>query len=511
MMNRREGGGWGAVRLLVLAAALGCCLWLAWNVPYTHDDWDWGQPIGLEWWRTGAMNNRYAGSFFAVVMTRSRLVKTLVMGGVMFALPLLAAAAAAPGRDRTALCLLGGGLLTAMPAVSWRQTYGWVSAFSNFVVLGVWMLLLLLLARRWVVEGKGGWREALLLFLLALTGQLFAENVTVLAAAAAAGLAVWSWRRGRGRLAALSLLAGALAGLAVMFYNPLYGDLAAGGQALDGIRRLTFSPEDGVVNILHVLLRRYFGQILPSLLESYPVIWGAVCAGVLLAAGRRVPRAVLAAAGVFCGAAAIHGGWVIENLRIDYNWTHPCPLLRAALPLGTVILLALGLVLGMGWRAWLPRLCLLGGALALMLPFAALDENGPRCGFPSAILLLVLALSLLADVRWEKAGTVCAGIFLAATLAFHVQIFQVIGDCYALRMELQREAVEQGAERVVLPTEAYRYYYTWGHNPQGPERADSYRGFYGLPEDMELVFLPPGSYDVWPEVTQEMLEEASCF
>lgn len=52
-----------AVRSLILTALLGCCLWMAWNVPYTHDDWDWGLPVGMEWWLTGALNNRYMGSF----------------------------------------------------------------------------------------------------------------------------------------------------------------------------------------------------------------------------------------------------------------------------------------------------------------------------------------------------------------------------------------------------------------------------------------------------------------
>ena len=99
------------VRLLVLAAMLAGCLWLAWNVPYTQDDWTWGQPVGLEWWRTGALNNRYVGTFFAVVMTRMPVVKTLVMGLTMFALPLLAAAAAPARVGRTGLpcpCWEGG-------------------------------------------------------------------------------------------------------------------------------------------------------------------------------------------------------------------------------------------------------------------------------------------------------------------------------------------------------------------------------------------------------------------
>lgn len=515
MSGKRNGGeARRPARLLILAAVLAGCLWLAWLVPYTQDDWTWGQPAGLEWWRTGALNNRYVGTFFAVVMTRSRLVKTLVMGLTMFALPLLAAAAAAPARKNWfALSLLGCGLVMTMPAVSWRQTYGWVSAFANFVVLGVWMLLLVLLARAGIAEGYRGWVIPVLLFPLALTGQLFAENVTALAAAAAVGLAVWSLFRGRGRASAFSLLAGSLLGLGLMFWNPLYSDLAATGYALDGIRHLTFSLDEGLWNILAVVVRRYFEIILPSLFENYYSIWAALCVGALWTAyrRRRALLPLLLPAGAVCAGAVGNAWYAMEALRLDGGWTHPHPLLRAALPFAVVLVVLAILVCCMDWRSWLPRLALLGGALALMLPFAVLDENGPRCCFPSAVLLLVLALSLLADLPWRGIGTAAAGVFLAAALAFHLQIFQVIGDCHALRSQLMKEALAQGRTSVVMPTEAWRYYYTWGHNPQNAQWAEAYRAFYGLPEDMELIFLPTGSYDTWPEVTEEMLETAVVY
>ena len=73
----------------VLALLLAGWLYIAWNVPYTHDDWDWGLPEGLERWLSGTLNNRYAGTFFVLAMTRSQLVKTAVMGGSMFLISLL--------------------------------------------------------------------------------------------------------------------------------------------------------------------------------------------------------------------------------------------------------------------------------------------------------------------------------------------------------------------------------------------------------------------------------------
>ena len=74
----------------LLLGALVFYLYIAWSVPYsTTDDLQWGMDQGLRWWLQGSLNRRYVGNFFAVAMCHSPLVKTLVMGLTMFAIPLL--------------------------------------------------------------------------------------------------------------------------------------------------------------------------------------------------------------------------------------------------------------------------------------------------------------------------------------------------------------------------------------------------------------------------------------
>ena len=134
----------------VLALLLAGWLYIAWNVPYTHDDWDWGLPEGLERWLSGTLNNRYAGTFFVLAMTRSQLVKTAVMGGCMFLISLLLGRLAGRGQpDRAfSVTVVTAALLFTTPMDSWQQSLGWVSAFANFVVAAVFLLLVLLLWQR---------------------------------------------------------------------------------------------------------------------------------------------------------------------------------------------------------------------------------------------------------------------------------------------------------------------------------------------------------------------------
>ena len=65
-------------------------LWLAAQVPYTHDDWDWGLGIGWQQLLTANINSRYAGNLLEVIMTRSSFLKTIFMAVGYFFVPFLA-------------------------------------------------------------------------------------------------------------------------------------------------------------------------------------------------------------------------------------------------------------------------------------------------------------------------------------------------------------------------------------------------------------------------------------
>ena len=64
-------------------------IFIAFCIPYCHDDWDWGLDIGLEQFLNASLNSRYVGSFFVILMTRSEIIKTAVIALTMFFIPLL--------------------------------------------------------------------------------------------------------------------------------------------------------------------------------------------------------------------------------------------------------------------------------------------------------------------------------------------------------------------------------------------------------------------------------------
>ena len=63
-------------------------LYLAANTPYGLDDWKWGIPLGLEELKTASLNSRYVGNALEVTVSRSRFLKTLLMGTMETLTPL---------------------------------------------------------------------------------------------------------------------------------------------------------------------------------------------------------------------------------------------------------------------------------------------------------------------------------------------------------------------------------------------------------------------------------------
>ena len=504
-----------AVRWTVLFVLLAGCLFIAWNVPYTQDDWGWGTPTGVDRWLSGELNNRYVGTFFVLVMTRSRLLKTLIMGGAMFLLPLLSAALASREKEerRFPLALLAGAALFSVPMVTWRQTFGWVSAFANFVLGGVFALTALLLWRR-AVKPSGGarrWEQILLaaiLFPLCVAAQLFVENLTVILAGLALLGAGYALAVRRGRLPALAALAGCVLGALIMFHNPLYGQLLEEGHAVDGIRSLVFPAGAGLEEILSIVVPRYLLQVLPGMFQYFPGVCALLAAGCVRQLLRRgAPKWAVGLTGLWMAGYSLCSLILMEYQRRNLGWGRP-EVWAAATVVQLVLLLAV-VIWAAGPERW-PRLLLVLSAAGLLLPFAALYDSGPRCAFLSGLALLTTALSLLDGLAWPNWARGGACLLLAAAVGYHVYAYGYIGRNDAVRLEQMARATAEGADSVILPTESLHYYYFWGRNPGtyleiwGVE----YRAFFGLPEDIELVFLPYGSADCWPDIPPEMLEQA---
>ena len=498
LKNRR------AIYRAVILVTLILYLWLAAQIPYTHDDWDWGLPQGLRHFMTADLNSRYMGNLVEVLLTRSALLKTLVMGSVFAALPVAAAELSCfcagldgeeAARVKLPLLLLGNFLLLSLRLDIWRETYAWVAGFSNYVASA----LLLLIYHRLLLEDKRektGILKFLAVCVIGAAVQLFLEDLAIYALLCT-GL-VLVLRRIRQETIPASLWAlgiGNVLGAILMFSSGLYGVLFHTGSAIDSYRELTFDPNAGMFAILSRLIRLFLVLLPPAI---WMTSWTFSIAVLLLLAWLALQRRPGKLTVWMVGANALLTVYIIYvrfrgRIQLPSLWWSN--ILDAGMGLLVFLTAFAEILLLFRGKPLLRRRLLLFwcSAPAVTLPLAAVTyEMGTRFFLTPDIMLMETALLLLAEALRERPKkiflTALLYAFGACVLFVHLApIYGQIGATMREREHLIRQTKTEGSNSLVLPPFPGGERYL--HFPDPDEKSSylqSFRAFYGIPDGVEL-------------------------
>lgn len=484
------------LRRVFLACVLIFDLYVGHTVFYSPlDDWQWSMDMGIEWWLSGMLNGRYVGNLVAVVLTRSVLLKTLSIGLGLFIVPYLMARLLARGREERILVLFitcNAGMLL-VPSRIWRETFFWVSAFGNFVVPTLGFLALLLLLRRadQTRTHLAAWSVFLFAYMILL--GLFLENLTLLFVGACLLMLLLSFRDPFFRTLSLVMLAGSLIAAYLMFSNAIMTDLMSTGNAVNSYRRLSFSLEDGLVAVVYSILRQYLGELLPRAFDLGPYLAWPMAVIVFLGFWNSPcrPACVLALFPV------IHNLVILKTQVIISRpgWIASC--ISWSLPL-----LAL-LVNRTDWSVKLRWLLLYFAAPLSLLPLAFTSSLVYRHFFFPMILLIIIAVDLAQPILFCRWGWAVPTVMLVGLMLRWGLPCPTINGCTQLQEELIAQARETGADTLVLPTDRFQFSVWWARNPWDVEKSHYFCQVHGLSDDITLIFLPVGSYETWPEISQE--------
>ena len=481
----------------VLAAALVFYLAVAWAVPWcVTDDLQWGMEQGFRWWRYGLLNGRYVGNFFALVMCSFPLVKVLVMGFGMFAIPFLMAALMCRGKREIFLPLfmVFNGAVMFMPGAMWTEVYGWISGFGNYgLSVGVFLAFLLVVRRTHEKRDRLKFRAAVLFSLSAVMG-LFVENESVLFVGVALVLGVYAciWDRTL-CLPFWAAFAGAVLGAALMFSNGVMRELSQTGTAVNDLRKLSFSLAGGPVQAVKDILKQFLFCRIPATFGCGGHF--AVLLGVIIAVGFWNSRArVLALLSVI----PIALWYYLKNTELYSDRGNCCAVCLCWM----LAFLALVVQQAEGTLK-IRRLLLFLAAPLSLAPMAATLTQGERFNFLPLVIVIMVAEDLVSPLFSTRSGVWAAGAVLAVTVGIWGVRSATVGGCNLLREELIRQAVEAGDKEILQPADSYQGRVWFARTAWDAEYAVYYRRFYGIPDDVTLIFLPKGTYETWPDIAED--------
>lgn len=476
------------VALGILLAAF--YIYIAAQIPYTHDDWDWGLANGWEQLITANINSRYSGNLLEVLMTRSELFKSLFMGLVFTALPI--AIAMFTVKDKTqgvSIILASNILLLLLPQAVWQQTYGWVAGFANFVTSALWVSLFFALSRGLFQKNAimpVGTLKCIMVGIFCVSMQLFAENITVFMVGVSIafwGGALIKWRKISGYYT--MMLLGSITGAGIMFSSSMYETLLSTGQAVDGYRELTFDTHSSLIEIIQGFSARFFGEFMPGIYGGdnwfYCIIIGVLLIVVLAKGQARKIKYPMS------------GLVILSTIAVATMALAPeaNAKMAAVASIGYFFSILVGTLLAFDSNK-LNMLKMCGIWLAaplVMVPLVVINTVGERSFLLPIVFLIMFAVALLSEINWrmDKILSVC----LLGLLLYWGVIYTDIGSVKRERAMIINEAIRTEATEVVLPGFPHEEY-LWWPDPKSDYRRKYFRLFYGLNENVEIKITQGG-------------------
>lgn len=492
-----------SVSLFIVFAAL------AYLFPYTGDDWGWGSQIGLDrlsdWFAD--YNGRYAGNLLVLALTRSKLLSAVVMGASFVGVCLLPARFASSGS--LSACAFGTLLFLLLPREIFSQAVAWTSGFSNYVPPILLTLLYFTLIKN-IFDENGPMYSGLMwvpAVISGFAGALFMENVTLFNIGASLVIIGYTYVRFKKLyFVHLSHLAASVAGAVLMFSNSAYGLIA---DKQDFYRTTVF--ERGffatVTENLKEIAERLFAENTVTL-SLFSVLLAALCI-VYIRSGNERKKKRISLTAMNINALCLVPFYCKGRL---YDWdlffeSESYALITAAvlsvIALAYFISALIIVLICIDCRKIKSKATfLMFGMLLIIIPLIFVSPIGPRCFFPSYLLLMGVCVLLFVylkeklspdAVTVKRTGAALVSVCIIL-MSFLFGVYGVIHWYDARRNELAKRQAQEGFKTVMMYYLPYTYY-VWNGDPDIEPWDSHYKAFHGIDEEVKLKFILRESFD----------------
>ena len=483
-------------RLVIYVVFFAVAAYIAYQTPYCHDEWKWGSPERIELMKRGFANynGRYLGNILALIITRSKIAKTLIMAGgitwLLYVMEQNLTSSSDTWKDNKKgnmfLLLCSVLMLCTLPKTLYAQSFGWPAAFVNFVP----PVILFLIYYNWtepLFEGKDGTGlyshfQLLMALPLGIATQLFCEHITVFVVIYGAGVLLLTWIQKRKIYGMHTVyFIGTLIGAAIMFSNGAY-------------HRAATNP-NGYKHIKISLLSMY-QQLSDTILDNLflnnwilNVLLAAILTYFIMKSGRKTFwNAALML--ILCGF-SVYSIWN----RLNPEWifmgsetlNHIIRIFLSFLYFINVLLCIWKNVSGGKTSCALYLFSAIAAA-----PLLVANPIGPRCFFISYILESLALLKLVRYVLERETVDfyypILGILFSVIVLGFiYARMFSMIGAADNRRQEIIEEAAQKDEREIILPVLPYAGY-CWITIPQNEEWEKYFKQFYGISQEVNLRF-----------------------
>ncbi|GAA0435200.1 hypothetical protein GCM10008983_09710 [Lentibacillus halophilus] len=472
---------------------------IAFQTPYTGDDWTWGTERGMT--RLDNLfadyNGRYLSNIIEILATRFAFLRYVVLS--LFATALVYVIGRVTSQDNNLLYwLLAFLFMLLLPTDIYAQTFGWTAGFVNYVPSMVLLILYIMMVKNIFSDEPPTYRtwQVYAAIPLGLSTQLIVEHVTIFSIVIACMVVVYTVvvHRTVCRVHLVYLLSSVI-GAVIMFSNSAYWNIL-NGQDKHAYREIKNGADAGILGKSYDV---FSGDMYRYLFIDNPAIHLFIGVMIMIlvvhgASRSRVSQVVKPI--VLLGV----GGFVLYVVIFQHMLgnaylgplTNDAEALLSAFYFIAVSLSVMVFVKDSPARNRLLLYVL--GIVLLSAPFAYVTPYGPRAALASYIFMVLLGLELFAyNKKWHAWGSkplrsALISLVVAAVVAY-VGIFSTIGHANEKRLtHLQTQAVTTD-QPIYLPELPFSSF-MWFSTPPDAHFNRMFKRFYGVPEKQDVRFIP---------------------
>ena len=470
----------------ILGSFLILCV-LCYYFPYTLDDWAWGSDVGIERLRTWFenYNGRYAGNLLVIVLTRSNLLKTIVIAGTIVTITYLIMKII--NVYNYALYWLSLLLIFVMPLPIFSQTIAWTSGFTNYVIPMVGILIFFYVFKNVLCENYKFNKKLLLpMFLVGFISALFMENLTLYNIFISGVLLIYTKIvHKKVDSTQVSFGIGAILGAVYMFSNSSYRMVLSGADTYRSVSK------EG--NIILNAIKTYFDEIYPSFNFQYTWINIFLCLLLSIKAVKMLKennkcfvRVFLGSIIFFVFAYGIYNLLMFLNPNLDVFKDYKkyvegllviafciCIFLITLLDIKSNIKMRIALLIEMS-IVWITA------------PLFFVNPISPRCFFPVYIMFVMLVCAFYDDVMGERNKYYYVYLFIwILRIAMLFFVYNNISKANEERINYIQNKVAAGEKRVEVQRIKYSDY-VWNFEPGSKMWKDHFKNYHDIPLEIEI-------------------------
>lgn len=469
---------------------------LCYCFPYSGDDWAWGSSIGMERYNNffKGYNGRYLGNIMVMLLTRSQLLKTLSMAGVLFGIIFLSYKYT--NKKNTTLLFMASLCILALPRLILRQGIVWTSGFTNYAISIFLILIYIYVVKNIFEDEKPIYSNKIILPLLILgvCNALFVEHITLYSMALAVFVIGFTYMKFKKVYAAqIAYLIGAIAGTIIMFTNSAYSSIA---NSTDSYRSI---PDSGIGGFIKTSINSYFNVIYKELFFNNVTLnlIIAVLAVIILYKFNRNSGIIKRITGNLIGMVIIGYSAYSILAKINPNWkvllryTNYFEGILSIIYYLAILLLIILFIEDKNKKA--KMLFILISIACLTAPLFVVKPIGSRCFLATYVMFVLLinefADYVMLDIKNNALVNCLNKIIITITILFAVYLLSIYS--YVAKVNNERinyitaEAANNKKEIVLtkLPYEGY----LWTATPtEDGLWEDRLKLFYNIPKDVDL-------------------------